>query len=416
MMNNRKLSRSTLRPLHSAGWEVSKVAKPALRASHLKSGRKLRAKLRQLGGGRRIEMKKEQVIEIITRAEDALNADIFVFSGPIEDEGFGRVTKEVAALTDRHPKAILILTTNGGLANVAYQIARLFQKLYAEFVVFTPSRCKSAGTLVVLGANKLVMDTFSELGPLDVQLLKQNEIGARKSGLLSRSAFEALADSSFELYERLMMNITMRSGGLVSFKLASDLSATMASSLLAPVYGQINPEVVGSEFRDLNVALEYGVRLVGYSGNADVTAVYKLVHEYPSHDFIIDEDEAKELFRSVENPTEELYQVVALLSDAIYDEARPPVIAALRKIRTDLERNDATDDHRAESSRSEGEGSSSGVAEDRSADRPSDREPGNEQASGSSTHQSTDVESTERDRGSNEDRSPAESPLRVVKQ
>lgn len=274
----------------------------------------------------------ETFSRLLSEASEAVaaeyDADVFLYSGPIDDRGYGKVTSAISRAKSR-TKALLILTTYGGSANVAYQIARLFQKMYEEFIIFCPSSCKSAGTLLSLGAHRLIMDAFSELGPLDVQLLKQNELGARKSGLLARSSFEALGEASFELYEQLMMSITMKSGGLVSFALASELSASMASKLMAPVYQQVNPEVVGSEHRDLNVALEYGIRLIKCSRNADLEAVHRLVRFYPSHDFIIDSDEAEELFDRVEVPSESLYALIAYINELAYQPAQNTFVKAL---------------------------------------------------------------------------------------
>ncbi|MGA2951771.1 MAG: hypothetical protein ABSD80_06000, partial [Caulobacteraceae bacterium] len=122
---------------------------------------------------------------VAAAASEKHDADIFLYSGPIEDTGYGSLASAIAKAGKPRSRAILILVTNGGSANAAYQIARLMQKMYDEFLLYCPSRCKSAGTLVAIGAHRLIMDSFSELGPLDVQLLKEDEIGARKSGLLA---------------------------------------------------------------------------------------------------------------------------------------------------------------------------------------------------------------------------------------
>lgn len=264
----------------------------------------------------------------VTQASAEYDADIYFYSGAIDDHGFGKIVEEVGEHKSKD-NAVLILTTNGGLANSAYQIARFFQQHYERFIVFCPGPCKSAGTLIVLGAHALVMDVFSELGPLDVQLVKQDEIAARKSGLLSNATFDALADSAFQLYERLMFKITLKSGGNVGFKLASELSANMASTMLAPVYAQINPEVVGSENRDLDIATEYGNRLAKISGNAGGHTVDHLVKCYPSHDFIIDVEEASELFHRVSEPSENLYTIIGMLGEGCYQEAPNTVVAGL---------------------------------------------------------------------------------------
>jgi hypothetical protein len=270
----------------------------------------------------------DKLSNAVATASEQYDADIFFYSGEINDGAFGSLAGEIAKVKCR-PNSVLILVTHGGQANPGYQIARLFQKTYTQFILYAPSFCKSAGTIIALGANRLLMDAFSELGPLDVQLLKQNEIMARKSGLLSRSSFQALAGNAFELYEFFMLRITMASSGRVSFKLASELSATMASNLLSPVYGQINPEIVGSDFRDLSVAEEYGERLVAASGNADAETVSRLIHNYPAHDFIIDENEARTLFQNVDPPTEPLYEIISCLGEAAFNEQSPPVAIAL---------------------------------------------------------------------------------------
>jgi hypothetical protein len=264
---------------------------------------------------------EEKLSAAALAAANEHSADIIFYSGGIEDRGFGEIAKAIA-VAKHHSRAILILTTNGGQANSAYQIARLFQRTYDDFWIFTPSYCKSAGTLVALGAHQLLMDHFSELGPLDVQLMKENEIIGRKSGLLARSSFESLQEFSFELFESFMLRLTVQSQGQISFKLASQLSATMASNLMAPIYGQINPDVVGGDYRDLNVALHYGDRLVEHSQNARESTVMHLIKDYPSHDFIIDDIEAKKLFKKVETPSETLYALVGLLGDPAYNEQR----------------------------------------------------------------------------------------------
>lgn len=313
---------------------------------------------------------QDLICDAVRAAADEYDADVFFYSGSIDDDGFGQLTKAVAEGKNRK-NAVLILVTNGGLANPAYQIARLFQRQYETFYVFCPSRCKSAGTLVALGANHLLMDGFSELGPLDVQLVKQNEIASRKSGLLAQSSFDALADSSFELYERLMVNITLRSRGNVSFKLASELSASMASAMMAPVYAQINPDVVGSENRDLQIAFEYGRRLVEFCGNASPEAVFALVHNYPAHDFIIDDDEARTLFNRVDYPSENLYRLIPFLGEAAYDEAKVTQAGALTRL-IDVTKEDDHDRDEDGEAVAVADEPAEPVAGSGQADRPSD--------------------------------------------
>ena len=107
--------------------------------------------------------------EAALRVAEEYEADVYLYSGPINDTGFGRLAVEMARTKQQawddvkipaYDRALLILTTTGGLANSAYQIARLFQTQYSEFIVFTPSYCKSAGTKIALGAHRLLVDVF----------------------------------------------------------------------------------------------------------------------------------------------------------------------------------------------------------------------------------------------------------------
>ena len=136
------------------------------------------------------------LISAIQAAESEYDADIFLYSGEIEERGLGVLIECVANNASRE-NAILILATNGGSANAGYQIARFMQEQYDNWHLCCPGKCKSAGTLVAIGAQSLIMDIHSELGPLDVQLIKQNEIALRKSGLLAKSSFDAMADAAF---------------------------------------------------------------------------------------------------------------------------------------------------------------------------------------------------------------------------
>lgn len=277
------------------------------------------------------------VTEIAAKVAYEYEADVYLYSGPIADEGYGQLASEIGRtkqVADKgnipsHSRAILILTTNGGQANPAYQIARLFQTQYDEFLLFAPSYCKSSGTIIALGAHRLIMDVFAELGPLDVQLPKENEIFGRRSGLLMRSAFESLEESAFSLFEYFMLEITRRSDGLVSFKTASEISSQLTATLFAPVYGQISPDTVGSDHRDSMVAYHYGIRLAMRSGNVNANVVKHLVENYPAHDFIIDSDEARGLFENVDEPKPVLYELLSLLGDLAYVEQDKAAVRSL---------------------------------------------------------------------------------------
>jgi hypothetical protein len=141
-----------------------------------------------------------------------------------------------------------------------------------------------------------------------------------------------LSETSFEIFEHFMTNIIGRSSGLISFNVASKVAAEVTGQVMAPIFAQVNPDVVGSDFRDLRVAIEYGTRLIQTSKNAEQTTVHQLVTAYPSHDFIIDDEEAKKLFKNIEKPAESLYRLMGVLAPLCYTQASPAIV---KKLETD---------------------------------------------------------------------------------
>jgi hypothetical protein len=261
-----------------------------------------------------IDLQKAE--EIARDVSDKSDADVFLYNGSINEQNYGALLQCLP--TNRKKTAILVLVTNGGLPNVAYRIAKLFHALYEKFIVYVPGPCKSAGTLIAIGAHELLMSMFSELGPLDVQLPKRDELGEKRSGLTGRVALASLAEQAYQTYETMLLELTGRSGRQIRFKTASQLASTMTTQLFAPIYAQIDPVNVGEDSRDLDVAKAYGERLVLLSKNCTKVTINKLIHKYPSHDFVIDTDEARTLFVNVNPPSKELIDLPSAIPDIIF--------------------------------------------------------------------------------------------------
>ncbi len=157
------------------------------------------------------------------------------------------------------------------------------------------------------------MSPFGELGPLDVQVLKANEIFERRSGLLSKSAVWSLTEELFGTFEKVLLEIKMRSGGAIGFKAASDAAAKLANGLVAPIAAQLDPLSIGEDYQNLHIAQAYGERLIEKYGVIDQGVISELVESYPSHGFVIDLIEAQDLLGNVEMASVELIQLYACL-------------------------------------------------------------------------------------------------------
>ncbi|NBC33145.1 MAG: hypothetical protein GVY13_10770 [Alphaproteobacteria bacterium] len=273
----------------------------------------------------------EQYKTAAREVANEFDASIFLYSGSIDDNGFAQLLTfmQPSFSNPLRANSILILTTHGGDPNAAYKIARLLQKTSQDFIVCVPAICKSAGTLIALGATELWMQGIAEIGPLDVQLIQRDEIGQRRSGLVGRAAFDGLSDEAFHTFEKIMLAIKAKSFGTISFETASRIAANITSAVMAPIYAQISPDSLGNDLRDLNIAKAYGDRLAGLGGNTVPDCVLRLVSSYPSHDFIIDREEAESLFIRVREPPDSVAALVRLLRRAVYVEQEPAIITRL---------------------------------------------------------------------------------------
>lgn len=239
----------------------------------------------------------------------ASDFDFLLANGTVDEKLFSAVLKAVSGRQAPKKKVVLCLVTYGGIANDAFRIGRLLQLIFDEVVVFVPSFCKSAGTLIACAGHSIVLTPFGELGPLDVQLAKRDELFERRSGLLTNYALQELKEHAFGLFEHFMLSIKAR-GPNISFKMASEIAGKVTGEIMRNVYDHVNIESIGEDARNLSVASEYCARLASKSDNLRKGCIERLVHGYVSHDFVIDVEEARTLFRRVEIPTDTLYRLL----------------------------------------------------------------------------------------------------------
>ncbi|WP_106935439.1 SDH family Clp fold serine proteinase [Variovorax sp. PMC12] len=226
--------------------------------------------------------------------------DVFGYVGRIEKSGYDRVCDAIEARGTKRKKSILFLCTGGGNPNTGYRIARAFTHHYGSenFTVAIPAECKSAGTLVCIGASRLIMFDKGELGPLDVQFQKKDEIFQQTSGLDILRGMTYLKSDALATFNQYLLDINSSSG--LSTKVASELAGDLVRGIYEPMYAQIDPVRLGEMNAALQIAHEYGTRLNDKSKNLKPDALGKLINNYPAHGFVIDRAEARTLFERVE--------------------------------------------------------------------------------------------------------------------
>lgn len=236
--------------------------------------------------------------------------DLIVYSGQINRLGYEGLCSELPKKKNDH--AVLVLTTPGGDPHAGFRIARALQHHYDSFDALIPWMCKSAGTLICIGAYHLYLDDQSELGPLDIQIKKDDELIGRNSGLDILQAVNYLQSQAMSAFRDYVSELAH--GARLSTKIASDISSKLTTGLFSPIFAQIEPTRLAEMQRATEIAFAYGERLNEKTNNLRRNGLQKLVAGYPSHEFVIDRKEARTIFTNVSKPNGLLSQ----FSQALY--------------------------------------------------------------------------------------------------
>ncbi|MBI4966353.1 MAG: hypothetical protein HY913_23945 [Desulfomonile tiedjei] len=256
--------------------------------------------------------KRDFLKETANRVAQETGADVLFYNGPLE-RSFIKQFVDTVLGRNRRQQVLLIMATTGGDPDAAYLIAKCLQCNYGKFQCFVAGLCKSAGTLVAIGAHELIFSPYGELGPLDVQILKKDELGGQTSGWAINSALNTITQQASTAFDRFFVNLIYGSEGRITVQTAGKIAADLTTGLVAPICAQINPEFVGEVGRALNIANQYGRMLDQVSHNLKEKGLDRLISGYVSHGFVIDGYEAQNIFNRVsfaEGPAAELAVIV----------------------------------------------------------------------------------------------------------
>ena len=243
-------------------------------------------------------------------------ADILLFRGPIARDGDGQLSTASRRRADRRA-VILIVGTLGGSGDAAYRVMRILQRAYERVAVVVDDYCKGAGTLLVIGADELIMSEYGELGPLDIHGGAPVQLGQMSSGMAPRQALRSLRAEALDLFQESYRQLRERGRPPLSTRGAAERASEIAVGLVSPISAQLDPGQIGEVERIITMSTEYARRLD--RGNLKPGALDRLVDGYSSHDFVIDRLEARDLFERVRPPDSDEAELLTLVEPIVAD-------------------------------------------------------------------------------------------------
>lgn len=189
------------------------------------------------------------------------------------------------------PKISLVLHTKGGQTAAAWRIVNLLRSFADDLEVIVPNRAMSAGTLICLGANRIVMTKQANLGPIDPS------IHSALNPQIPGGNPQAKAPVSVEAVQGYL-DIAKEDLGI------KDQQAL--ANVLIDLSNKVHPLVLGEIFRQRSQIRSLAQKLL----NTQVTDSSKLEQiiaflcsESGSHDYAITRREAAEMGLNIEKPT-----------------------------------------------------------------------------------------------------------------
>lgn len=189
----------------------------------------------------------------------------------------------------------LILYTRGGDTLAAWNIVNLIREFCDELELIVPNKCRSAGTLIALGANRIVMTKQATLGPIDPSIVREMSPIIPNTTPPQRLS---LSVESVKGYFHLLKN---------EFNVRGNDALSQAYIKISEY---IHPVVLGDVYRTQKQIQMLATRLLeyGYHSRTKIKRIVKfLCSDSGSHDYTINRTEARKLGLSVESPSQEVY-------------------------------------------------------------------------------------------------------------
>jgi hypothetical protein len=208
---------------------------------------------------------------------------MLVFVGLV-DHAMPEQAYELLQGSGRIARMDLVLSTNGGVASAARRLALLLREYTDHLTIIVPHRAWSAGTLLCLAADELLLGPMSELSPLDPRIgavrgesgnADQNRDGPAVVSAEDVRAFRDLAREWFGVD-----------------------NPEYGTQILALLSQRVSPVSLGGFFRADRLIRQLADELLAFHMEDEArraVLVAKLVGGYHAHDHAITRRQARDL-------------------------------------------------------------------------------------------------------------------------
>ena len=165
--------------------------------------------------------------------EGILQSDVLTIFGPIQHGLENIVRKSVEGIRYRKNRIAIILNTVGGVVEVVERMVTIIRAHYDTVDFLIPDRAMSAGTVFVMAGDRIFMNYFSCLGPIDPQIVKDGKLVPAMSYLNQYQRLYKKAESGQLNTAELILLNNFDAGELYQFEQARLLSQDLLTKWLS---------------------------------------------------------------------------------------------------------------------------------------------------------------------------------------
>jgi hypothetical protein len=204
----------------------------------------------------------------------------------------------------------VLLDSPGGSLDSAYKMVRYLTCYTSELNVHVPRRAKSASTLFALGATRIYLSQFGELGPLDTQIFDPRNPVAYVSALDCYQSVDYVRMFGVSAMSKALRQLSADTGGQVTLKDLLGTASDFATGAISPMLTGVRALDFGAWGRSLKIGERYAQILLedNHSRDEAVRISERLVYSYTHHLFPIDYREACAIGLAAELMSERAYQ------------------------------------------------------------------------------------------------------------
>lgn len=250
------------------------------------------------------ERRKRPLVVYVTSSRQNANGQIAGDSVPELLDQLQRIPTGIKELD-------LFIVSDGGDPTVAWRIVSLIRERASRFSALVPQAAYSAATLIVLGADEVVMHPNGNLGPTDPQLRVPRRSG--KDGATEVLGFGSEDVTAFLRFAREQVGLKDPEHMLAAFLKFCD---------------EVTPLGVGASARSALLSVSLGEKLLqlhmkgGDEQRKAREIAEKLTKDYFHHGYPVNRSEAKEIGLKVADRDEQLEDLMWQIWTDISDELK----------------------------------------------------------------------------------------------